>query len=72
VAKGDRRVRERCAILSVGGIACTGATGEDYVIPGYNALILEATDPQEFVSLYGALHDDPETGHMTGERQTTH
>jgi glycosyltransferase involved in cell wall biosynthesis len=46
--------------MAVGGIACTGATGEDYVVPGYNALILETTDPQEFVSLYGALHDDPD------------
>jgi glycosyltransferase involved in cell wall biosynthesis len=45
--------------MAMGGIACTGATGEDYVIPGYNALILETTDPQEFVSLYGTLHDDP-------------
>jgi hypothetical protein len=45
--------------MAVGGVACTGATGEDYVVPGYNALVLETTDPQEFVSLYGALHDDP-------------
>jgi glycosyltransferase involved in cell wall biosynthesis len=45
--------------MAVGGIACTGATGEDYVVPGYNALVLETTDPQEFVSLYGALRDDP-------------
>jgi len=44
--------------MAVGGIACTGATGEDYVVPGYNALVLETTDPQEFVSLYGTLHDD--------------
>jgi len=45
--------------MAVGGVASTGATGEDYVVPGYNALVLETTDPQEFVSLYGALHDDP-------------
>jgi glycosyltransferase involved in cell wall biosynthesis len=45
--------------MAVGGVACTGATGEDYVVPGMNALVLETTDPQEFVSLYGALHDDP-------------
>jgi glycosyltransferase involved in cell wall biosynthesis len=45
--------------MAVGGLACTGATGEDYVLPGYNALTLETTDPQEFVSLYGTLHDDP-------------
>ena len=45
--------------MAVGGVACTGATGEDYVVPGSNALVLEMTDPQEFVSLYGALHDNP-------------
>jgi glycosyltransferase involved in cell wall biosynthesis len=45
--------------MAVGGVACTGATGEDYVVPGSNALVLETTDPQEFVSLYGALHDNP-------------
>jgi glycosyltransferase involved in cell wall biosynthesis len=45
--------------MAVGGVACTGATGEDYVAPGTNALVLETTDPQEFVSLYGALHEDP-------------
>jgi hypothetical protein len=45
--------------MAMEGVACTGATGEDYVVPGYNALILETTDPQEFVSQYGALHDDP-------------
>jgi glycosyltransferase involved in cell wall biosynthesis len=45
--------------MAVEGVACTGATGEDYVVPGYNALVLETTDPQEFVSLYGALHEDP-------------
>jgi glycosyltransferase involved in cell wall biosynthesis len=45
--------------MAVGGVACTGATGEDYVVPGYNALVLETADPQEFVSLYGVLHDNP-------------
>lgn len=45
--------------MAVGGVACTGATGEDYVVPGTNALVLETTDPQEFVSLYGTLRDDP-------------
>ena len=31
--------------MAAGGVACTGSTGEDYVIPGKNALVLETTDP---------------------------
>jgi glycosyltransferase involved in cell wall biosynthesis len=45
--------------MAVGGVACTGATGEDYVVPGHNALVLETTDPQEFVSPFGALRANP-------------
>jgi glycosyltransferase involved in cell wall biosynthesis len=45
--------------MAVGGVACTGATGEDYVLPGQNALVLETTNPQEFVSLYGELRATP-------------
>ena len=39
--------------MAAGGVACTGCTGEDYVVPGQNALVLETTDPWEFVSLSG-------------------
>jgi glycosyltransferase involved in cell wall biosynthesis len=45
--------------MAVGGVACTGSTGEDYVVPGQNALVLETTDPQEFVSLFGELRATP-------------
>jgi hypothetical protein len=46
--------------MAVGGIGCTGLTGEDYVMPGRNALVLQTRDPSEFVKLYMPLRADPE------------
>jgi hypothetical protein len=40
-------------------VACIGSTGEDYAVPGHNALVLETNDPQEFLDLFGALHLNP-------------
>jgi glycosyltransferase involved in cell wall biosynthesis len=45
--------------MAVGGVACTGSTGEDYAVPGHNALVLETADPREFVNLFGALRANP-------------
>ena len=45
--------------MAAGGVACTGATGEDYVVPGQNALVLETTDPWEFVTLFRDLRGNP-------------
>lgn len=45
--------------MAAGGVACTGGTGEDYVVPGQNALVLETADPWEFVTLFRELRDDP-------------
>jgi glycosyltransferase involved in cell wall biosynthesis len=45
--------------MAVGGVACTGCSGEDYAVPGRNALVLETTDPREFLGLYGELHANP-------------
>jgi glycosyltransferase involved in cell wall biosynthesis len=45
--------------MAAGGVACTGCSGEDYAVPGRNALVLETNDPQEFLGLYGALRADP-------------
>jgi glycosyltransferase involved in cell wall biosynthesis len=45
--------------MAASGVACTGCTGEDYVVPGQNALVLETTDPWEFVSLFRELHANP-------------
>jgi glycosyltransferase involved in cell wall biosynthesis len=45
--------------MAAGGVACTGCSGEDYAVPGRNALVLETNDPQEFLGLYAALRVDP-------------
>jgi glycosyltransferase involved in cell wall biosynthesis len=41
--------------MAAGGIACTGCSGEDYALPGQNALVLETGEPGEFMSLYRQL-----------------
>ncbi|MGE0158707.1 MAG: glycosyl transferase family 1 [Gemmatimonadales bacterium] len=45
--------------MAVQGLACTGATGEDYVLPGWNALLLQTCDPLEFVQQFAGLRQDP-------------
>lgn len=45
--------------MAAGGLACTGCTGEDYVVPGQNALVLETEDPGEFVRLFERLRGHP-------------
>jgi glycosyltransferase involved in cell wall biosynthesis len=45
--------------MAAGGVACTGSTGEDYVVPGQNALVLETADPWEFVTLFRELRSNP-------------
>lgn len=49
--------------MAAGGVACTGGSGEDYAVPGYNALVLETTDPREFIGLFGELRRDPAQEH---------
>ncbi|MEZ5988431.1 MAG: glycosyltransferase family 4 protein [Planctomycetota bacterium] len=46
-------------VMAVGGIACTGATGEDYAMAGHNALVLESGEAVEFLALYERLRRDP-------------
>lgn len=46
--------------MAAGGLACTGCSGEDYAVPGRNALVLETGDPQEFIGLYEPLRRNPE------------
>jgi len=46
--------------MAAGGVACTGCSGEDYAVPGQNALVLETGDPREFIALYERLHQQPE------------
>jgi len=45
--------------MAAGGLACTGSTGEDYAVPGWNALVLQSNDPREFVNLFCRLQADP-------------
>lgn len=45
--------------MAVGGIACIGCTGEDYGVPGRNAVVLQTADPAEFLSQYQSLSKDP-------------
>jgi len=48
--------------MAAGGIACTGCSGEDYVVPGHNALVLETDNPLELLSLLEGLRDNPAQG----------
>jgi len=45
--------------MAVEGLACTGISGEDYAIAGRNALVLQTTDPEEFLALFGRLRNSP-------------
>ena len=45
--------------MAAGGIACTGISGEDYAVPGRNALVLQTPDPREFVGLFEHLKAHP-------------
>jgi glycosyltransferase involved in cell wall biosynthesis len=45
--------------MAAGGVACTGCSGEDYAVPGQNALVLETGDPREFIGLYERLRRRP-------------
>jgi ribosomal subunit interface protein len=63
--------------MAAAGVACLGSTGEDYAMPGYNALVLETNDPQEFLDLFGTLRANPSleravrrAGRATAQRYT--
>ena len=45
--------------MAAGGIACTGISGEEYAVPGRNALVLQTGDPREFVGLFRRLKANP-------------
>jgi glycosyltransferase involved in cell wall biosynthesis len=46
--------------MAAGGVACTGCSGEDYAVPGHNALVLETGDPGEFLGLFSWIRSEPE------------
>jgi glycosyltransferase involved in cell wall biosynthesis len=41
--------------MALGGIACTGATGEEYARAGENALVIPGENPGEFIAQFDAL-----------------
>jgi glycosyltransferase involved in cell wall biosynthesis len=45
--------------MAVGGIACTGCSGEEYAVAGQNALVMQTAEPREFVGLYRWLCANP-------------
>ncbi|HVZ33446.1 MAG TPA: glycosyltransferase [Polyangiaceae bacterium] len=45
--------------MAVGGLACTGASGEDYAVDGENALVLQRNDPEEFGALFARVRRAP-------------
>lgn len=45
--------------MAAGGLACTGISGEDYAVPGQNAIVLQTADPREFIGLFGRLRAKP-------------
>jgi glycosyltransferase involved in cell wall biosynthesis len=49
--------------MAAGGVACVGGTGEDYAVPGWNALLLQTQDPREFVSLFRRVLENPGENH---------
>ena len=45
--------------MAVGGVACTGCTGEDYAISGSNALVTQSGDPRELIQKMTQLRAKP-------------
>jgi glycosyltransferase involved in cell wall biosynthesis len=45
--------------MAVGGLACVGGTGEDYAQAGWNALVLQENQPDEFIRSYARLASNP-------------
>jgi len=54
--------------MAAGGIACTGCSGEDYAVPGQNALVLETQDPNEFLRLFSRLRSRPDEAALLRRR----
>jgi glycosyltransferase involved in cell wall biosynthesis len=46
--------------MAVGGVACTGHSGEEYARPGRNALVTTSGSPTELAALVREVRDDPE------------
>ncbi|AEJ39995.1 glycosyl transferase group 1 [Sulfobacillus acidophilus TPY] len=59
-------------VMAAGGVAITGATGEDYAQPFVNSLVLQRDNPAELAALIRYIGDHPtEVEHWRAEAQQT-
>jgi len=59
-------------VMAAGGIAVTGATGEEYAEPFVNAIVCDTSDGRELATYLRALLTDPQLGaRMRAEGQQT-
>jgi glycosyltransferase involved in cell wall biosynthesis len=54
--------------MAAGGITCVGGTGEDYAMPGWNALMLVKDDPREFLTQFEPLAQNPREANALRKR----
>ena len=47
-------------VMSCGGIAYVGRTGEDYAVPFGNSVVIQSDDPRELMTAHAALREKPE------------
>ena len=46
--------------MAAGGIVGVGGTGEDYIVPGWNGLVLQTNEPGEFITAFRRLQSHPQ------------
>lgn len=49
--------------MAAGGIACTGISGEDYAVPGHNAIVLQTQSIAEAVAKIERVIARPDEAH---------
>ena len=54
-------------VMAAGGLAVTGATGEDYARSFHNAVVIETSDPGELAGGLRRIHGDPGLGRSLRE-----
>ena len=47
-------------VMSCGGIAYVGRTGEDYAVPFGNSVVIQSDDPRELIAAHATLREKPE------------
>jgi glycosyltransferase involved in cell wall biosynthesis len=56
--------------MAAGGIACIGGTGEDYAVPGWNALLLQTHNPRELIGFLLRILSNPTENRAIRTRAT--